>query len=398
MNVVDFILLGAVIVFALIGWRRGFVAGLFSFAGFFGAGLIASLILPRLLDGLGWSPVVRGIVMGLLILAASFAGQFVAGILGDRISDSLTWRPARALDHFGGAVLNVLVLAVVTWLVAGVAGYLPSSSVTREISDSTMVSGIQSLVPPETKTIFDGLQGVLQTTSVPTLFAGLDAFVGPDVAPPDASAETHAVVDAASSVVRVYGDAADCERQVSGSGFVIAPHRIVTNAHVVAGLDKVTVQQQRAIFGLDATVVYFDPKEDIAVLNVPDLTAPPLDLEPDGASTGDSAVIAGFPHSGPFRLTPVRVRTLVRAQANDIYGDANGVVRDIYLVRGSVQKGYSGGPMLSEAGSVLGIVFGADAEQSTTGYVIAESDLETALRSASTAEEPVDTGSCHIRD
>ena len=397
MNIVDWILIGGIVVFALVGWRRGFVAGLFSFVGFFGAGLLASLIVPRALSGLDLNPLVRGLIVGGTILVASFAGQFAAGILGDRISDTLTWRPARALDHVGGAVLNVLVLGVVIWLVAGVAGYLTTSSVTRQINQSKMVESLQWLMPPQTQSIFNGLEGVLQSPSVPTIFAGLDAFVGPDVDPPDPAAVTSAVDVAGRSVVRVFGSADACSSQVSGSGFVVAPNEVMTNAHVVAGVREPKVQLQRGSTDLPATVVYFDPSADIAILRTAALGLPPLALSVDPGATGDDAVVAGFPHSGPFTLEPVRVRTLVHAQADDIYGDA-GTMRDTYLLRGSVRKGFSGGPLLKPDGSVMGLVFGADAGQQTTGYALADSEITTALTSLGDSAAPVGTGSCAIRD
>ena len=397
MNLVDWVLLGAVLVFALIGWRRGFVAGLFSFAGFLGAGLLVALILPRFVEGTDWSPLTRGLLIGAAILVASFAGQFVAGTFGDRISDSLVWRPARVLDHVGGAVLNVVVLAVVTWMVASVAGYLPSTSLTKQITESTMVTSIENLVPPQTQSVFSGLEGVLRTTDVPTILGDLQTLTGPEVEAPTQAALTPQAQESGQSVVRIFGEATECGTEVSGSGFVISPHRIVTNAHVVAGVDHPRVQVQREGQGTKANVVYFDPETDIAVLYAPNVFLDPLPLADEKASTGDQAAVAGFPHSGPYELQPVRVRTSVNAFGQDIYG-SGGPMRDVYLVRGKVQKGMSGGPMLGSDGSVLGLVFGSDPTQETTGYAIVASQLTDALNASRNAKKAVPTGSCRIRE
>jgi S1-C subfamily serine protease len=396
-NLVDWVLVGAVLIFALIGWRRGFVAGLFSFVGFLGAGLLVALILPTFVEGTDWSPLTRGLIIGAAILVASFAGQFAAGTVGDRISDSLVWRPARILDHVGGAVLNVVVLAVATWLVASVAGYLPTSSIGRQISESSMVTSIEGLVPPQTRSVFSGLEGVLQTTDVPALFNGLDGFTGPEVAEPSPSSLTSAVDEASQSVVRVFGEAPECGNEVSGSGFVVSPHRIVTNAHVVAGVRHPFIQIQRENQAIRATVVYFDAQTDIAVLYVPSALPAPLPVAKGATARGDEAAVAGYPHSGPFVLEPVRVRTAVTSYGEDIYGNA-GVTREVYLVRGRVQKGMSGGPMLAPDGRVLGMVFGSDQTQETTGYVLAASELDSVLDSSRDNPQGVDTGSCRIRD
>jgi S1-C subfamily serine protease len=396
-NLVDWVLLGAIVIFALIGWRRGFVAGLFSFVGFMGAGLLVALILPRFVEGTDWSPLAKGLLIGAAILVAALAGQLIAGTFGDRISDSLEWRPARVLDHVGGAALNVVVLAVVTWMVASVAGYLPSSSVTDQISQSTMVTSIENLVPPQTQSVFSGLEGVLKTTNVPTILGDIQTLNGPEVAEPSLTSLTPAVRAAGQSVVRVFGDATECGTQVSGSGFVISPHRIITNAHVVAGVNSPRVQIQREGAGIKASVVYFDPETDIAVLYAPSVFADPLPLTSDRAATGDPAVVAGFPHAGPYALEPVRVRSSVNAFGQDIYG-STGQMRDVYLVRGSVRRGMSGGPMLRPDGSVLGLVFGSDPTQETTGYVIADSELTKVIEQTRNAKKRVDTDSCAIRD
>ncbi|MEI6362836.1 MAG: MarP family serine protease [Actinomycetes bacterium] len=397
MNLVDWVLLGAIVVFALIGWRRGFVAGLFSFVGFLGAGLLVALILPKFVEGTDWSPLTRGLLIGAAILVASLTGQFVAGTFGDRISDSLVWRPARVLDHVGGAILNLVVLAVVTWMVATVAGYLPASSVTDQISQSTMVTSIEGLVPPQTQSVFSGLEGVLKTTSVPTILGDLQTLNGPEVAEPSLTSLTPAVRAAGQSVVRVFGNATECGTQVSGSGFVISPHRIVTNAHVVAGVNSPKVQIQREGQGIKATVVYFNPETDIAVLYVPSVFSEPLPLAKAKAATGDPAAAAGFPHSGPYALEPVRVRTSVNSFGQDIYG-STGQMRDVYLVRGSVQKGMSGGPLLAPDGTVLGLIFGSDPTQQTTGYAIADTELVKVIDETRNLKKRVDTDSCAIRD
>jgi S1-C subfamily serine protease len=396
-NIVDFVLIGAVVVFAVIGWYRGFIVGLLSFGGFLVGGLVAALILPRFLDTTDQSALARAVVMIIGVLAAAFAAQFAASLLGDRLRDAIPWRPARTVDHAGGALLNVLVLAMITWIVISIAGFLPTTAVTRQMADSKVATVLNAMVPPQVRGAFDGLQGLLSSTEVPSLLSGLSGLSGPDVDPPDGAAVTHEVEVAGESVMRVVGNSVECNDQVSGSGFVVAPGKVVTNAHVVAGVQNLRVHTVRGDARLKATVVYFDPSADIALLDVPGLTLPPIPLATEQGTTGDSAAIAGFPHSGPFTVAPVRIRTLVNARSDDIYGNG-GVMRNIYIVRGSVQRGDSGGPLLRPDGKVLGMVFGADQDQKSNGYAISSGDLALALAQASGKVDPVPTGSCRIKE
>lgn len=397
MNLVDWVLVGAVIVFALAGWRRGFVAGLLSFAGFLGGGLAAAFILPGILDALIETDWLRVLALGVGVLMSALLGQFAASVLGDRLRGSITWHPARVVDNIAGAGLNVLALAVVTWIVASAVAYLPVSMVSQQVTESRVLVALDSLVPVPARNAFSDLRALVGTTEVPRIFSGLAQITGPDVAAPDPADVTVEVDRARNSVVQVLGDTPECRSAVSGSGFVAADGLVLTNAHVVAGVREPIVRVRQSDPGLPATVVYFDPAIDIAVLAVPDLDVRPLPLAPGLAASGDPAVIAGFPESGPYRVEPARVRAVVTALGDDIYGQA-GVERQVYAVRGTVLPGNSGGPLLRPDGLVLGMVFGADEEAESTGYALTGDELRSALSAASASSAAVDSGSCRIRD
>lgn len=397
MNLVDWVLIGAVIVFAFAGWHRGFVAGLLSFAGFLGGGLAAAFLLPSVVDALVDTQWMRAVALGLGVLVSALLGQFAASILGDRLRGGITWRPARLVDNIAGAGLNVLALAVVTWIVASALAYVPLSLVSQQVTQSRVLVALDSIVPVPARNAFGDLRDLVGTTSVPRIFSGLGQITGPDVDPPDPSFITLEVDQARESVVQVSGETPECGGAVTGSGFAIAPDLVLTNAHVVAGVDEPRVRVRLADPGLAATVVYFDPATDIAVLAVPGLGARPLVLAKDPARSGDPAVIAGFPESGSFRAEPARVRAEVRALGDDIYGDA-GVERQVYAVRGTVLPGNSGGPLLRPDGFVLGMVFGADDQAAATGYALTADELRPAVEEAFSSPRAVDTGTCRIRD
>lgn len=397
MNVVDWVLVGAVVVFALAGWHRGFVAGLLSFVGFLGGGLAAAFILPSILDAVIPVEWLRVVALAVGVLMCALLGQFAASILGDRLRDGITWRPVRLVDNMAGAALNVLALAVVAWIIASALAYLPMTLVSSQVKESRVLVALDSIVPVPARNAFGDLRDLVGTTEVPRIFSGLAQLTGPDVEPPDPAAVTAEVDQARDSIVQVTGDTPECSASVSGSGFAVGPDTVVTNAHVVAGVDEPVVRVRQSDPGLPATVVYFDPATDIAVLRVPGLGARPLTVVADEAESGDLAVIAGFPESGPFRTEPARVRTVVTALGDDIYGEA-GVEREVYAVRGLVLPGNSGGPLLRPDGLVLGMVFGADDQAEETGYALTGDELRDALESAASSAAAVDTGSCRIRD
>lgn len=396
MNFVDWVLIGAVIVFALAGWQRGFVAGLLSFAGFLGGGLAAAFLLPSVLDALVETDWLRVLLLGLGVLTCALLGQFAASVLGERIRGTLTWRPVRFLDNAAGAGLNVLALAVITWIIASAVAFLPVTLVSQQITESKVLVALDSLVPVPARNAFGDLRALVGTTQVPRIFSGLAQITGPDVDPPSPASVTVEIDRARDSIVQVTGDTPACNASVSGSGFVAAPERVVTNAHVVAGVDRPTVRVRQSDPGYPATVVYFDPATDVAVLQVPGLASEPLPLATQTARSGDAAVIAGFPQSGPYRVEPARIRTQVTALGDDIYGDA-GVEREVYAVRGTVLPGNSGGPLLKPDGRVLGMVFGTDETVADTGYALTADEVAEALAAAANSG-PVGTGSCRIRD
>lgn len=395
MTVVDWVLIGALVVFAIAGWFRGFVAGLLSFIGFLGGGLAAAFVLPGIVDGLidaEWLQV-AAVALGVLIVA--LIGQFAASMLGQRLRSGITWRPVRLVDNVAGSALNVFAFAAVVWIIASALAYLPVTVVSEQVTSSRVLIALDSLVPPQARNAFGSLRALVGQTDVPRVFSGLAQITGPDVDPPDPAAVTEAIDEARDSIVLVTGEAPECSSSVTGSGFVIEPGLVMTNAHVVAGIDSPSVRVRQGDEPLRASVVHFDPQVDIALLSVPALDSAPLPLAVESGRSGDSAVLAGFPESGPYRAEPARIRTLVRALGDDIYGQA-GVEREVYVFRGVVMPGNSGGPLMTPEARVLGMVFGADEQAEDVGYALTGTALQRAL--AEPRRGLADTGSCRLAE
>lgn len=393
--VLDLVIGIALLLYAVNGYRSGLLASVLSLVGFLGGGLLGLWLLP-LLTGT-WevtrdSVAIRTVVLvgGTFLLAS--LGQGIGVAIGRRVRRHVHARPARTLDSVLGAAASVVVLSALVWFIAGAArGALPAS-MARAIGDSRVLATIDEVMPQQTGQVFSDFQDMLDRHGFPRVFAGVQPEPIRPVAPPDGSvAKGRGVAAAADSIVKITGTAPSCSRAQEGSGWVVAPQRVVTNAHVVAGVHHPTVRIGGTGRSYDGVVVVFDPERDLAVIAVPGLPARPLPLG-GTLQRGDGAVIAGFPLNGPYRLDPARVRGLLTARGADIYGKP-GVNRHVYSLNGRVQPGNSGGPLLSPTGQVVGTVFAKSLEDANTGYALTLEETRPVLREAG-ASAPVSTGQC----
>jgi S1-C subfamily serine protease len=191
--------------------------------------------------------------------------------------------------------------------------------------------------------------------------------------------------------VQITGVAPSCSRQIDGSGFVYAAERVMTNAHVLAGVADPVVLAEGEEY--DATPVYVDEETDVAVLAVPGLETLPLSFTVDPAEAGDDAIIMGYPGGGPFYVGPARVRDRVEISGPD-FRNTQTVVRDVYALFGNVRSGNSGGPLFAADGSVLGVVFASAIDDPDTGYALTGPQVSEAATVGSTARAEVGTGPC----
>lgn len=392
MNLVDAVVLAALVVFAWSGWRQGFVAGLLSFVGFLAGGLAAALLLPQLVERANLPYLTGAILLAGAVLVCAVLGQALASMLGRRLRSGISWQSARFADSAAGAALNVIALAAVLWIIASAVSLLPEAPVSRQIRSSALLTGIDRLVPDQARDLFADLRGAVDASGLPRVFAGLAEYAGPEVPAPDRELLRDPAVRAAwPSLVKVSGSA--CASGIVGSGFVYAPDLVMTNAHVVAGMDspRLRVPGDAALYA--GEVVAIDPRIDLAVIRVADLPAPPIRFAERIAETGDSAVVAGFPGGGDLVAEPARIRDRVAARGEDVYG-RSGVVREVYAFRGIVVPGNSGGPLLAPNGRVLGVVFAAGLGAPDTGYAITAQQAESIAEAGLSSTAPVDTGAC----
>lgn len=394
-TLVDWVLIGILLGFAWIGWRRGLLVSALSFVGFVGGALAAAFGLPVFMQAI--SPgTARAIALGVGILLAALAGQFLLSLLGERLRSGVRWHPARLLDAIGGALLSIAAVAMLAWIVSSALSTLPRHPVTEQVRNSQVLIALDRTVPDAVRNAFTGLRDSVDGSTLPQVFSGLAEFQGPQVDPADPKIlGSPAIESAAGSVVRVAGRA--CGVQQRGSGFIFDPRLVLTNAHVVAGVERVRVD---TVSGPQrATVVLFDPRLDLAVLALAADTARPLPWSQQTAGFGESAVVIGYPDGGDQQATAVRVRGTLTARGNDIDG-RSGVEREVIAFRGALRPGSSGSPLLTTDGAVLGMVFGRGLGEQQTGYAMTSAQLREVLRDSATSgvavldANGVDTGPC----
>ncbi len=395
-GVLDVVLALVLVSYAVIGYRHGFVVSVMSLTGFLAGGALGMWLLPGVLrhwdtvDNNALSRTVA-LIAGVFVLAA--LGQGIAVSLGSRVRRGLKESSGRIADSVLGAVATVLAVSVLVWFLAGAVRGGAQTPLARAIGTSRIVSTIDRFVPPQTAKLFAGFQTVLDREGFPRVFEGVRAEPIAPIAPPDGQlAYGPGVAKAGRSVVKITGVASSCNREQEGSGWVVSPERVVTNAHVVAGTTAESVRIRGVGRRYAARVVAFDPERDLAVLAVPGLPAPPLAQGPDLRRSA-GAVVAGFPLNGPYRLDAARVRDVLTATGSDIYGSP-GAVREVYSLFARVQPGNSGGPLLSASGAVVGIVFARSIDDDKTGYALTLREARPVLDAADTSPSPVSTGEC----
>jgi S1-C subfamily serine protease len=389
--VVDGILILLMLVFAISGYRQGFVIGALSFGGFFSGALIGlqvgPLIANQFADG-----AIRVVVSLVSIFALAVLGQTLAGWFGTKLRRAIVSQPLQRVDDAGGAVVSLVAVLLVAWLVAVPLGSSSLPWLNREVRSSAILGGINQLMPQQAQALSGALRETLDTNGFPDVFGGLAPTRAREVAAPDpALRNSQIVINAKRSVIKVLGTAPSCSRRIEGSGFVYADERVMTNAHVVAGTRDVQVEVNGD--RLDATVVVYDPERDLAVLYVPELSAPVLPFIARPAATGANAIVLGFPLDGPYNAQSARVRDLSRITGPDIY-DSNDVTREIYTIRALVRSGNSGGPLVTPNGRVLGVIFAAAADNPNVGFALTASEAAGTAKAGTERTRGVKTGDC----
>lgn len=384
MNGLDLVLVLAAIAAAVGGWTLGFIRRLGGWLGV-ALGLTLGVVsLPSLINALGFADDrVIFIFGGVFLVLLATVGQGLGESVGSRIRSGVDTSGGRYLDSLGGSVLGLLGVAILTWLVfplmSGAQGW-PSQTA----RSSTIARGLSEFLPPPPAQI-GSIERALTGGGFPRLFDQIRPAPEIEPPPPDVDIVAETYRRSVESVVRVESPA--CGRIQTGSGFFAGDHRVVTNAHVVAGAERTTVISTRGE-EKPATVVHFDPAIDLAILAV-DSDAPPLPLA-EGAA-GDQGLVMGFPGGGPFDPSPFAIAERVEARGFDIY-DQNRVTRSLLILASDLQPGDSGSAVLRTDGTVVGVAVAIAPDKPSVAYALDSKELSAVIQHADGS--PTSTGPC----
>ena len=386
MSTLDWIIIAFAAILASFGFQRGFIVGVLSFGGFAAGAVLGTRLGPLILPKGSASPYAPAFGLIGAVVAGAILASGLEGV-GFRLRRTLIIPGMGLLDGLLGAALGAALGLGVVWIAAAVLAQSPGDdSLRNDIQGSAILRELNLLLPPSGPI----LNALARLDPIPSI-----SGPSPDVGSPEPRIAHAAGVRAASaSVVRVIGTA--CGLAIEGSGWVVEPGVVVTNAHVVAGEQDTTVEVAGAAPGLAAQPIAFDPTVDLAMLAVPGLSEPALHLAHD-PSSGASGAILGYPENGPFDVQPGRIGRTQDVITQDAYGRGP-VTRLLTPLRGLVRPGNSGGPLVDGGGDVLTTIFaGTVGGGPAGGYGVANQTVETVLAEANahaSAHEQVSTEGC----
>ena len=386
----DIAVIAVALIAAISGWRSGALGSLMSFVGVVLGAIAGVMLAPHIISHVH-SPRGKLFAALFLILALVVIGEVAGVVLGRAVRGSIRSGPVRVVDSIIGVALQLVVVLVAAWLLGSPLTSSGQVGLASAVQGSRVISEVDKYAPEWLRTVPKRMSALLSTSGLPNALEPLGPAPSQNVDAPDASlADSLVVARTRPSVVKIRGIAQSCQKVLEGTGFVVAPNRVMSNAHVVAGSDSVTVEAEGKKY--DATVVSYDPNADISILDVPNLPQQPLEFADQPAKTGTDAVVLGYPGGGDFVATPARVREIIELNGPDIYKSTT-INREVYTIRGIVRQGNSGGPMINRAGQVIGVVFGAAVDDNDTGFVMTTNEVSRQLaKIGNTAKVP--TGAC----
>lgn len=393
MNPLDLVAILLVFLGLLLGFRSGAVPQVTGLLGAIGGGALVVAGLPLvtpLLEEIDADIRLFVVLGGLLAIVA--LGESIGSSIGRAIARGLGTGVLGAADRVLGSVVGAAQALLIVWLAGGLLAVTSLSPRLSEAAQtSTAVRGLNALLPPPDVIAAD-LGALLDDSGLPDVFVGFDPLPRPPVdLPADAAARAIAEL-AESSVFRVA--AATCGLESSGSSVAVDGEYVVTNAHVVAGAGDSGIRVIGADGDrVDARVVLFDPRLDVALLFAPGLDARALRFATAVPPRGTLGAALGYPGGGGLTVLPAAVAGAYAATGRDIYGDAT-VRRSILELHARIDRGDSGGPFILEDGTVGGLVFAEARTDDEVGYALDPTDVATRIAPALGRTGGVDTGDC----
>ena len=387
MQLFDLVLLVVLFIALMAGLSRGLLATLGGLIGLIIGGVAAFWAVPAVNDMLPSSEWRGPVSIAVALLLPLFGASLGAG-LGHNLRQGVDRTSLRPLERLLGGVANVGVVALALSFVGNAVSATGAPGVSSAVSSSAVLRTIDELTPPAVGRPLAEMRAIVLDDGLPRL----NILMVPREAPVvPGRVENPALEASAQSVARISGVAYACGKSSTGSGFVVAADRLVTNAHVVAGVDRPVVELPGGAVR-EGRVVYYDPVDDLAVIAVDDLDADPLGVAPT-LSAQDRAVVQGYPYGGPFTSGSAEVISVSTVRVPDSYG-RGGAEREVYSLAAVVRPGNSGGPLLTTGGEVAGVIFARDDSAEDIGYAMTSAELLPVAAEAEGLGAAVSTGQC----
>lgn len=388
MNGLDLLLLGLLGLAGLVGYRRGLTLQAFGFGGLL-VGLVVGALLAPLAAGVVESPWAKAALAGLVLLAVAGIGNGLGWYVGAHARTRAKATRLGQADAVAGSTVAVVASLLAIWFLALNLVSGPFPRVSEQIRGSAVVRALDAALP-EPPSLLAQARQLLNRFGFPDVFSGIPPLPAEPVDPPTQAEARSAEEAGATSTVRVIGEA--CGRIQEGSAFVVADGFVVTNAHVVAGMDDPEVESP-GLGSAEASTVLFDPDLDLAILRVDGPTGPALALATGSIDRGARGAVLGYPGGGPLDARRAAVRRTIEAIGRDIYG--HGLVERLVVeLQTVVRPGNSGGPFVLSDGRVGGVVFAASSSDDEVAYALAVSEVEDAVGDALVAAAEAPTGPC----
>ncbi len=384
---IDFIIVLFLIVSVFRGINIGFVRQIFSAIGFFGGLFLGAFFEPDVIK-LVHTPASRSILALVCTLGLAFIFLVIGEYLGIYLKKHIYFKKLNIIDSILGLIISLLTTVFSIWLAAailsstsipGIALFINSSSIIRYLnrtfpSAPVVISDLGSIIDPNGfPRVFVGNEPIPVTTSKTPSLASLQTAINADV----------------NSVVKIEG--LGCGGLVEGSGFIVGPGLVATNAHVVAGIRQIYVISDNKT--LHAVALYFNPNLDFAVLKVNGLSGTPLKINPKILSNGTDEAVIGYPGGGPLSVKPALILNEINAVGLNIYGQGN-TDRSVYELKADIIPGNSGGPLIAKSGYVTGVVFAQSTTYNQVGYALTANQIINPINQAKHSTSSVQTGGC----
>ncbi len=385
---IDFIIVLAIIISIFRGYSIGFVRQFLSTIGFFG-GLFLGAKIEKYTVVWGHTANSKSIIGLITTLGVAMILVTIMEYVGIIIKNKLVKIKINLLDSGLGSIISVITLVLGIWLIASLVNSLRVPQIQSYINQSKIITYLNSKLPPA-PIILSDLGKIIDPNGFPQVFINGEPAINQTAKLPQLSQFQTIINQDENSVVKIVGQG--CGGIVEGTGFIAAPDLIMTNAHVVAGINKPYIT---TLFGrnYEARAVFFDPNLDLAILRVDNLSQSPIPISNQIYNNGTQGVILGYPGGGGLTALPASIINQIEATGQNIYGSQT-VTRSIYELNANVIPGNSGSPMINSSGQVVAVIFAQSTNYAHVGYALTSPKVANELTRAERSTSTVSTGSC----